>query len=219
MDPSLKETLLEQFRAYLEGVDAGPDAVQDAGGRENEVDLFGLFSELAALKNEVKLEARQFKGALDQFREIFSVLQSGYGNLQAELERCRSAQQAQERQALRPLLLQFLDLRDRIEAGVQTLSAYRPGGWGRFCRQGLRFLAGVREGQEITLRRLDQVLAGHRVYPLETVGRPLDPHTMRAAEVDSRADVDHGIVTGELRKGFLWEGEVLRLAEVRVNKR
>jgi molecular chaperone GrpE len=77
----------------------------------------------------------------------------------------------------------------------------------------------VREGQEITLRRLDQVLAGHRVYPLEAVGRPMDPHTMRAAEVDSRADVDNGIVTGELRKGFLWEGEVLRLAEVRVNKR
>jgi molecular chaperone GrpE len=219
MDPSLKEALLEQFRAYLNGVDTAPEAGLNAGGQAGEVDLFALFSELAALKNEVKLEARQFKGALDQFREAYSSLQSTHASLQAELERCRAAQQALQRESLRPLLLQLLDLRDRIEAGVQTLGAYRPGRWDRFCKQGLRLLGGLREGQEITLRRLDQVLAGYRVSPLEVMGRPLDPHTMRATEVESRTDLNSGIVTGELRKGFLWEGEVLRLAEVRVNKR
>jgi molecular chaperone GrpE len=41
---------------------------------------------------------------------------------------------------------------------------------------------------------------------------------MRAIEIENRNDVENGIVTGEIRKGFMWENEVLRLAEVKVNK-
>ena len=43
-------------------------------------------------------------------------------------------------------------------------------------------------------------------------------HTMRAAELDHRSDLANGIVTEELRKGYLWQGELLRLAEVKVNR-
>jgi hypothetical protein len=42
---------------------------------------------------------------------------------------------------------------------------------------------------------------------------------MRAAELDQRPDLANGIVTEELRKGYLWRGELLRLAEVKVNRR
>jgi molecular chaperone GrpE len=42
---------------------------------------------------------------------------------------------------------------------------------------------------------------------------------MRAVEMDSQPHLENGIVTGELRKGFLWEEDVLRLAEVKVNKK
>jgi hypothetical protein len=57
-------------------------------GQENGSILFGLFSELAALKNEVKLEA-SVQGRPGPVQGDISVLQSGYGSLQVELERCR----------------------------------------------------------------------------------------------------------------------------------
>jgi len=41
---------------------------------------------------------------------------------------------------------------------------------------------------------------------------------MRAAEIEQRSDIGNGIVTEELRKGYLWQGELLRLAEVKVNR-
>jgi len=42
---------------------------------------------------------------------------------------------------------------------------------------------------------------------------------MRAAELDQCPNLANGIVTEELRKGYLWQGELLRLAEVKVNRR
>ena len=46
----------------------------------------------------------------------------------------------------------------------------------------------------------------------------LDPHTMNAVEIDRDPKIDNGIVLEELRKGFLFEDQVLRIAEVKVNK-
>ena len=77
----------------------------------------------------------------------------------------------------------------------------------------------VAQGQDISLRRLDQILSNQQVAALPAQGHPLDPHTMRAAELDQRPDLANGLVTGELRKGYTWQGELLRLAEVKVNRK
>jgi molecular chaperone GrpE len=61
-------------------------------------------------------------------------------------------------------------------------------------------------------------MGAQQVVALPVQGQPLDPHTMRVAEVDQRPDLANGIVTEELRKGYLWQGELLRLAEVKVNR-
>ena len=220
MEQALKETLLARFSAYLDQIDTGADSAAGAGADAPEqgrtVDLFALFSELVALKHEVRLEARQFKTSLDQFREVFGPLQSSHAVLQAEVERSRAERQTVQREAQRPLLLNLLDLRDRLEAGLSGLSKPPKRRW--WCKGRDKLLATLREGQEITLRRLDRVLERRRIRPIEAVGRPLDPHAMKATEVESRPDLADGIVTAELRKGFLWEGDVLRPAEVKVNK-
>ena len=41
---------------------------------------------------------------------------------------------------------------------------------------------------------------------------------MRRLPIEQRGDVGNGIVTEELRRGYLWQGELLRLAEVKVNR-
>ncbi len=54
MDQSTKEKLIEQFREYLETEQINEEKSQ-------QTDLFSLFTELAALRNEIKLESRQVK--------------------------------------------------------------------------------------------------------------------------------------------------------------
>ncbi len=215
MDTATKEQLLNRFSAYLDSALETATSATESG----QTDLYSLFTELAALKNEVRLESRQMKTALDEFKVVFTTLDDNQAQLNEALERTRTALREQRRTVLRPLLLDLLDLRDRLEAGLQAVRNYRPSRPFWLHKRDRTLLAAVAQGQDISLRRLEQVLHAQHVVPLETLGRRLDPYTMRAAEIDQRPDVDDGVVTAELRRGFKWEDELLRIAEVKVNRR
>jgi len=74
MDTETKEQLLDRFRAYLDKL---PEATPvESAETDRRTDLYSLFAELAALKNEVRLESRQVKTALDEFRAVFETLQA-----------------------------------------------------------------------------------------------------------------------------------------------
>ena len=53
-----KHRLLDQFRRYIDSVETLPDESAAAVGAETETDLFTVFVELAAMRNEVRGEAR-----------------------------------------------------------------------------------------------------------------------------------------------------------------
>ncbi len=213
MDPAIREQLLDRFRDYLD--QAEPALSQQNAGTP---DLFSLLAELAAIKNEVKIESRQVKTALDEFRGVFDVLQQSNTRLDGELARQRE-QEAQVRQdSERDLLMELLDLRDRIEAGRISMRRYRPG-W--LARRGgvTEFLDSICEGQAMSLRRLDEILARRDARPIETVGQRFNPHTMRAVETVRQPEHEDGWVVGETMTGFLLREQLLRPAEVTVNKK
>jgi molecular chaperone GrpE len=159
---------------------------------------------------------------LEQFKEAQSLLRQAQGQLERDLEQARLAQATARRAALKPLLLELLECYDRLAAGQAVLQHYRPvTGWFRRVKsfkQDRQFIQSIQEGQAMTLRRLEETLARHHVRPLETLGLPVDPHTMTVVELDRQPGLDNGVVTAELRKGFLWGEETLRLAEVKANK-
>ncbi|TDO02524.1 nucleotide exchange factor GrpE [Halomonas ventosae] len=223
MDAAAKEQLVERFRAYLEASDAQPEEhAQRAETRDTaeaeSPDLFTLLAEQAALKNEVKLESRQIKAALDQFRELFDTLRQSNTRLGEELERQQQSARDQQRDAERGLLLELLELRDRLRAGHEQARRYRPGFLARRGGAGT-FVAAMADGSAMNLARLDEILARRGVNPLPSVGRVFDPHTMHATEVVREADRGEGEVVDELRSGYLQHDRLLRPAEVIVNKR
>ena len=124
----------------------------------------------------------------------------------------------QDRELIRHLLLDFLEVYDRLHAGMLSLNNYKPSFWKWFYKREIALIESIKEGQAMTLRRFEQQLAKHKVLPIDVLNKILDPHLMRAVEVDKQTTIDNAIVTGELRKGFMWENEILRLAEVKVNK-
>lgn len=212
MDETAKEQLLARFQAYLDAAETEP-----AGEDDEAPDLFTLLAELAALKNEVKIESRQVKTALDQFRELFDTLRQSNTRLGEALERQQEAARSERAEAERGLLLELLELHDRLRAGCDQAHRYRPGWMARRGGAGA-FVAGMAEGMAMNLRRLDETLARRGIRPLESVGRAFDPQTMHAAEVTRDRTRRDGEVTGELRRGFVQHGRLLRPAEVIVNR-
>ena len=221
MDAQAKARLMDEFQACLdnwepEGIDAG--ANNEAQEGEPPVNLALLFTELAVLRNEVRVEARQFKAALDEMRALTELLGEQNRRLTHDLDRAREAQGATLRQAETQLLHDVLDVRDRIAAALEVSDAYQPGVFSRFAVRETQLVQGLRTGIALTRRRIDDLLAERRVRALDAVGGRLDPHTMRAVGTQWQADRAPGEVLSEVRRGYLRDNELLRLAEVIVNK-
>ncbi|MGA9602002.1 MAG: nucleotide exchange factor GrpE [Methylocystis sp.] len=226
MDQATKDALLERFRSYLEGLGAGADEPADRG--DEVADLHSVFVEIAALRNEARVQSRLTKEALDQFRGVFETLRGNSAALEQQLKDAKTREKEQSRAVLRPFLLDIVDIRDRLAAAVAAPTP--PSGQAPFLRLALRLLPSWlrpeaqasdpwREGLAMTLRRLDQALATRRVTPIALVGRPFQPALARAVCVVEDETVAEGTVTAELRAGFLFEDEVLRPAEVTVARR
>jgi len=181
MSAANTEALVEQFRQYLENLD--PEALDRVDADDDpEPDLFTLLAELAALKNELRLESRQVKTAFEEFSGLFDTLREQNRRLQEELDRQRERARQDLQAAQQQMLLQLLELRDRLQAGQEQAAHYAPN-W--FARRGgaQGFVAALATGMDMNLRRLDELLASHEVEPLEVLQRPFDPHCMRAVEV------------------------------------
>ena len=215
VDTAAKEAMVDEFRRYLDSIDGAPGA-EPADAEGAETDLFTLFVELAATRNEVRTESRLVKDALDQFRTVFATLQSSQATLEQELKRAHADARTNERSALRPMLLDLLDLRDRLTAGLQQPEP-TPRWIDRLCQRRSAQGATLRDGLAITLRRLERMLADRRVIKIEAIDRRFDPRLARAVGTAHNPAVGDGVVVEEFRAGFTWDDELLRTAEVIVN--
>ena len=139
--------------------------------------------------------------------------------VQQELERVRADAREQARATLQPLLLDVIDLRDRLLAALKFAGPARTGWLDRLLRR--RSLRGnapggnVRgdnasggeawqEGLRLTLQRLDQVLLARRVVALRLQGQPFDPRHARVVATVADSAAPDGTVIEEVRTGFLW---------------
>jgi molecular chaperone GrpE len=212
-----KERLLGQFRDYLDAMEELPETPSDPGSAE--ADLYSVFVELAAVRNEVRTESRLVKEALDQFRGVFDTLRSSQVTLEQALQRAQAEARERGQALLRPLLLDLLELRDRLDAALQQPAAPPQRRWFGHWRQPQRVAAEPwREGVGITARRLDRILSERRISRLGLVGQRFDPRVARAIGTRQDERFGPGIVVDEVRAGYLWDDELLRTAEVIVSK-
>lgn len=205
------EELTRQFRAFLE---ERPELPPPEEGE----DSFSLHAALVALKNEVRIEARQFKGALDDFRQAFAAIDRNNSRLADSLAHLTAEREDERRNTLTPLLKGLLELYDKLEASIPPEESPPAGFWARARRREHKLRQAHRQGQLMLLARLETLLAEHGMQPMHTLGAPFDPEQMRAIERIHRPELADGVVVEEYRRGFTREGVVFRPAEVAVNR-
>lgn len=209
-----KSELLEEFQNYLEQSNFEPFS------NDEQPDLSSLLSELTSLKTEVKAESRQFKNTLDTLSSALTSVQDDNKALSAELTGYTERLEQQQHEIMRTMLLDIIDIYDRLTEGVDILQNYRPVAslFKRSRDKDVRFIKRIKEGQAMTARRFEQLFQQYQVRTIVCLGKLLDPLTMSAVETGHDPTLGNGIVLEELRKGFLLQDQVLRLAEVKVNK-
>lgn len=75
----------------------------------------------------------------------------------------------------------------------------------------------VRQGVELTVRQLRDVLSAAGVTPMETVGLPFDPARHEAVARGAAPGLDEGLIAEEYRRGYVFRDQVLRPAMVKVS--
>lgn len=209
----LKEALVERFRDYLD--------TDFSWESTDEIDQMSLFREMTGLRNEVRIESRQFKGALDDFRQAFTSLD----DKQQEIAQMMQANQRKERQAEcaipAPAVSGLIELYDKIAAGLAAqppapslTERLLPGG-----KRGRLWLRGHLEGQEIILGRVLDLLERCGVSAIKAVGERFDPNIMKAVGFEVNPRQQGNTVLQENRKGFRQGERIVRPPEVIVNKR
>ncbi len=213
-DPPPENDLLKEFENYLKQSDLESLSLGE------QPDLSTVLAEISGLKSEVKAESRQFKKTLDSFDSTLTRLRDDNQILSEQLAESKQRLETEQHELMKTMLLEMLELYDRLNAGLGMLKKYRPTRtlFKSSRKKDIRLIRRFREGQEMTVRRLEQLLWQYKVKPVECVGNAFDPKKMHAVATAFDSDQEHGTVLEELRKGFLFKDKVLRLAEVKVNK-
>jgi len=68
------------------------------------------------------------------------------------------------------------------------------------------------------LRRLDRILSNYDIFPFSSLNQPFNPQQMCAISTDCNPKLSDGVVCSEIVKGYLWKDNVIRMAEVTINK-
>jgi molecular chaperone GrpE len=79
-------------------------------------------------------------------------------------------------------------------------------------------ISSVIEGLTILGTKIGRALADQGVRPLTCLGQRVDPNAVRVVDVVVDARTPPETVVSELRKGYTWNGEIIRVAEVRATR-
>ena len=128
----------------------------------------------------------------------------------AELENLRRRQAAElekaHKYALDSFVRELLQVRDSLEMG-----------WAA-ARDEEADVAKLREGTELTLKQMSDVMARFGVDPVDPQDQPFNPDLHQAMSVQPRDDLAPNTVTAVLQKGYTLNGRLVRPALVMVSK-
>lgn len=166
---------------------------------EEEKAINALRSELDSVKQELRKARESAESSLNKLK----YLMADFDNYRKQMER-QAASKAETIKA--ELLLKFLNIRDDY---LRALSVAKQS----------KSEPVVIEGLEGILKNIDSLLSSEGVREIETIGTPFDANVHDAIAYSERDDLPENTVTNEIRKGYMFNGKVLRPSMVEISKK
>ena len=138
----------------------------------------------------------------DEYRDLLLRKTAELDNYRKRVDRERAAA---DEAAAADLITELLPVLDDLERALET-------------EADTAAAAAYRTGVELIHKQLLDLLARRRVVPIDTAGGDFDPHYHQAVAYEASAGHAEGQIIGELRRGYLLAGRLLRPAMVRVAK-
>ncbi len=211
-------------------------------------DFYSMWSAITALTQEVRLQGRAFKQLHDSLARVSDLrpaIDATLGRHEealAEVRRVagqsqsvrgeweRAIQRDAGRQAQKEILEALLDMRDRLNRGLDSARAARKKSaelpdpnWLQRLRgpdkrgeNAEEAAAALEKGYILSLQRLDDLADRLDARQIDCLGSFFDPRSMCAVDLEENSEEPDGTVLEVYRNGYEWQGEVFRLAQVKV---
>ena len=136
----------------------------------------------------------------EEYLTRLKYLQADFDNLKK-----RSIREIQEAKnyCTERLVVELLEVVDELELALATAQSAD-------CAKSLI------EGVQMTLKKLQKLLAQEGVTYIACEGKVFDPLRHNAIATIERADIDHSVVVEEVRKGYIMKDKVIRPSIVKV---
>ncbi len=206
-------------------------------------DIYSFYQELCVLRNETRKGGRRNQDVLTRFGESLSGFQQTVEDIQDRLCRMDNEKRESGLDANKSIFVPLVNILERMERLKERLES--PPGNTLFdnyhansCRgKFIRFLekhllstsdnlknwekawSRFKDGFEITLSHLYNLLKKEGVTRIRTVGIPFDPALMTAVAVEYTEKHQEYLVLEEISPGFLFKNIVIKLAEVKISKK
>ncbi|MDR7521698.1 MAG: nucleotide exchange factor GrpE [Armatimonadota bacterium] len=172
-----------------------PQAGEAATGEEETIET--LRAEVARLSEEAERNWQQFLRTAADLE-----------NYRKQAARQRDEAVAATRRAMLGVILAVVDTLERALEHAGNLAGDAGGG---------APAAAIVDGIRLAHRQVLETLRSLGVEPMETVGQAFDPRVHEAVEAVPAGDgTEPGTVVGEVQRGYMLGGDVLRPARVRV---
>jgi hypothetical protein len=214
-----KGSLRQDFEDWLAGLDEIP-ATDIAEGLPPEApDLYDFHQQLAAANAEARKANRRSAEAISQWGDTLARFEGTLAPLRETVATLAAAQPKEGRMA-RPhclIMVELLDRMHRIARAFQAPPAKGPW-WHGDATLWRKAWETQRQGFNILVSHLEELLKKEGVTRIDTRGLAFDPAVMTAVAAEPDATRPPQTVLEELAAGYHRHGELLRPAQVKVSR-
>lgn len=230
-----RQALWAQLLNYLQSVPQPPEYLGTAPDHAEPLDPYQTVGEWMALRHEVKQQNKLLQAAQTSLQQSLEAERLQNTQLQqrlAELATLQSENQyhPSEQKVLLQDLLKIMDALDQAceywRSQILELStpSTKPRPWWKrlFSTQKnknavfMDVFVSNQQGIEVIRRSLLDLLRQRQVIPIVAVGQPFDPTSMYAIGRQESDSLAENTVIQEVVRGYLWQDQVLREAQVMV---
>lgn len=209
--PGWKASIETNFGLWLAQLDTDPGLA--APEAPQPPDLYSFYGQLCSLRTEVRRGTRRSQDVLTEFSETLADFNR---MVRAVNDRLAAASNpAPDDAGERAFRLAVVELFERFKRISTRLATPPKAGW-LAQRRWQTSWASLQEGFSILQEHFQDLLNHQGIVFLPCLGRPFDPHTMKAVAFTRDSHHAPETVVEELSGGYLFKDQVLKYAEVKI---
>ena len=208
--------LRANFDQWLESLDDIPDSEgEDAAGDGGDApDLYSFYEQLAAATTEARKSNRRTAEAYSQWSNTLSGFD---GELRLLREQLAKQPVAGDDSLPRSWCLAFIEISDRMHRLAAAFTTPPRRAWFSGDARWRAAWETQRQGYDIFMTHTDALVRQAGLTRIEVLHAPFDPARMSAVVAEPDARWPKNTVIEEIAPGYLWRGELLRVAQVKVS--